>query len=435
MLAVADAAAAVLASSSLAWAFGGAIDQALWAAAFVPGWVLLAKLLGLYDLDHRSLRHLTVDELPSLVLWATAGTASLALFLVLMPAPTLGARAALQVALIAAGAAAILRGVARWSWRYVTARESALIIGNGALADATARKLQLFSDIHVNVVTQRDEVGLTDLESMARAVPQVDRIIVASQEIDEDLVAELVAFCRREQIKLSVVPPLRGMFVASVQLNRIAELPVFEYSTWDVPRSTMLLKRMLDIAMSSVALVVLAPLFALIAFAIKLDSRGPVLFAQRRAGLGGRPFRMYKFRTMVSDAEERLHEVVVLADLEEPMFKLTRDPRVTRVGRVLRRASLDELPQLFNVLMGEMSLVGPRPEQVELVERYRPEHLFKLEVKPGITGPMQVYGRGELRFEERLAVEREYVENLSIGRDLRILALTTGAVFNGKGAF
>jgi lipopolysaccharide/colanic/teichoic acid biosynthesis glycosyltransferase len=126
---------------------------------------------------------------------------------------------------------------------------------------------------------------------------------------------------------------------------------------------------------------------------------------------------------------------VALDDLDEPMFKVPSDPRITRLGSVLRRTSLDELPQLVNVLAGEMSLVGPRPEQVELVRRYRPEHRFRLEVKPGMTGPMQVFGRGELTFEERLGVERDYVENLSFGNDLRILALTFTAVISGKGAY
>jgi lipopolysaccharide/colanic/teichoic acid biosynthesis glycosyltransferase len=144
---------------------------------------------------------------------------------------------------------------------------------------------------------------------------------------------------------------------------------------------------------------------------------------------------MIKFRTMVSNAEDLLNDLVPFDKLADPMFKLREDPRVTSVGRFLRRTSLDELPQLFNVLRGDMSLVGPRPEQVELVDRYAPEHRFRLAVKPGITGPMQVYGRGELSFEERLAVEREYIENLSIGRDVRILALTLPIVFAQRGAF
>jgi lipopolysaccharide/colanic/teichoic acid biosynthesis glycosyltransferase len=138
---------------------------------------------------------------------------------------------------------------------------------------------------------------------------------------------------------------------------------------------------------------------------------------------------------MRADAEDILPTLVRLDELREPVFKLERDPRVTRFGRFLRRTSLDELPQLVNVLRGEMSLVGPRPEQVELVRRYRPEHRFRLAVKPGLTGPMQVFGRGALSFEERLAVERDYIENLSISRDLRILALTVPSVLAGNGAY
>jgi lipopolysaccharide/colanic/teichoic acid biosynthesis glycosyltransferase len=144
---------------------------------------------------------------------------------------------------------------------------------------------------------------------------------------------------------------------------------------------------------------------------------------------------MLKFRTMEDGADDRLGELVDIGELEEPAFKLRDDPRVTSVGRLLRRTSLDELPQLVNVVRGEMSLVGPRPEQVEIVEHYTPEQRFRLSVKPGITGPMQVYGRGALRFDERLAVERDYIENFSVGRDLHILALTIVPVLRRRGAY
>jgi lipopolysaccharide/colanic/teichoic acid biosynthesis glycosyltransferase len=182
-------------------------------------------------------------------------------------------------------------------------------------------------------------------------------------------------------------------------------------------------------------LFMLSPALLAIGVWILVDGGRPALLAQERVGRNGKRFRMLKFRTMVPDAEDRLDEVVALDDLDDPMFKVPSDPRITRFGSVLRRTSLDELPQLVNVLLGEMSLVGPRPEQVELVRRYRPEHRFRLEVKPGMTGPMQVFGRGELTFEERLGVERDYVENLSLGNDLRILALTFTAVISGKGAY
>jgi lipopolysaccharide/colanic/teichoic acid biosynthesis glycosyltransferase len=138
---------------------------------------------------------------------------------------------------------------------------------------------------------------------------------------------------------------------------------------------------------------------------------------------------------MVRGAEELLPELVSIDELSDPMFKLKSDPRVTRMGRFLRRTSLDELPQLLNVLAGEMSIVGPRPELLDLVERYAPEHEVRLRVKPGITGPWQIYGRSELTFDEVLAVEREYVENLSLGRDLRIVLMTLPAVFGRRGAY
>ncbi len=168
---------------------------------------------------------------------------------------------------------------------------------------------------------------------------------------------------------------------------------------------------------------------------MRFSSRGPALFTQVRAGRAGKPFKILKFRTMCHDAEERIGEVISPDDLAEPMFKLRDDPRVTKVGRYLRRTSLDELPQLFNVLRGDMSLVGPRPEELWLVERYGETQRFRLEMRPGLTGPMQVHGRGELNFQERLAVEREYVENYSIRKDLKILLRTVSAVWRAPGAY
>jgi lipopolysaccharide/colanic/teichoic acid biosynthesis glycosyltransferase len=199
--------------------------------------------------------------------------------------------------------------------------------------------------------------------------------------------------------------------------------------------STLGLKRCADVVAAGLALVLTSPIFLLTAVAIRLNSRGPIFYVQQRAGLDGNPFGMLKFRTMVNGAHERLADVVEIDALVDPMFKIRNDPRVTAVGRFLRRWSIDELPQLVNVLRGDMSLVGPRPEQLELVERYRPEHRFRLEARPGMTGPMQVFGRGNLAFDERLAVEREYIENLSLGRDIRILLMTIPAVLSGRGAF
>jgi exopolysaccharide biosynthesis polyprenyl glycosylphosphotransferase len=333
-------------------------------------------------------------------------------------------------------AAFVFRAVARFAWRHMTWPERVLILGDGPIADAARRKLDLFPDIHARAVDEPRDAMTELVNDPERLLDlQIDRIIIATDSINEQLIAELVAMCRRNRVKLSLVPPAQGMFGTASRLTHVADLRVLEYNTWDVSRSTLFLKRTLDVAVSLTALVALSPAFLLIALLIFLDSPGRVVFSQVRVGIGGRRFRMHKFRTMVSDAEARLIELVSFDSLNEPMFKFPNDPRVTRVGRLLRRTSLDELPQLFNVLKGDMSLVGPRPEQVELVERYTPEQLLRLSVKPGLTGPMQVYGRGQLSFEERLAVEREYIENLSVTRDLRILALTIAPVINGRGAF
>jgi exopolysaccharide biosynthesis polyprenyl glycosylphosphotransferase len=435
MLALGDAISALLVCLSLGTVFGGQFAHMLWSALFLPVWLVLAKLHGLYDHDHRRLRHLTVDELPSIFIWATTGTSLLALFLALTPGGALSVPAAVRAWVIVLSSGFLLRVFARLLWRWITPPARTLVVGGGGLGAATRRKIQLFPDIHVEVVAERDQLGMDELYAEADDLRDIDRIILASQTIDEELIAGLLSYCRRRRVNLSVVPPVRGMLGTAVQLNHVADLPVVEYNTWDVSRSTLLLKRVLDVTIAAISSIVLAPALVLIALAIKLDSSGPIFFSQVRAGWGGRPFTVRKFRTMVGDAEERLAELVPFESLRDPMFKLQRDPRATRVGRFLRRTSLDELPQFLNVLKGDMSMVGPRPEQVELVERYTTDQRFRLAVKPGLTGPMQVYGRGQLTFEERLAVERDYIENLSLARDLRILALTVAPLFTGRGAY
>jgi exopolysaccharide biosynthesis polyprenyl glycosylphosphotransferase len=434
MLSLADVGVALAVAASFGL-FGPGLPTAAWSVVFVPVWILAAKLCGLYDRDHRTLRHLTVDEMPTILVWGISCVAALTLLLQATPAGGVDPGTAIRALVVVLGGGLAFRSLARFAWRRLTPPERTIVIGSGRPTDAIRRKLELFSDIHVSVVGEVEDVTPEDLRAGGAWAARADRLILATTWIDEQLIGELVAFCRRERVKLSVVPPARGMFGTAVWLKHIADLPVVEYNTWDVSRSTMMLKRVLDVVVSGLTLLLTAPLFAATALAIRLTSGSPVFFVQTRAGLGGREFRMLKFRTMRRDAEAALPKLVPFDSLDEPVFKLSRDPRVTRLGQLLRRMSLDELPQLLNVLKGDMSLVGPRPEQIELVERYAEQHRIRLAVKPGMTGPMQVYGRGELTFEERLAVEREYVENISLGRDLRILALTVASVVSGRGAF
>ena len=436
MLALADVAALVVGNLSLGLAFDSDVERTVWGLAILPVLLIFAKLYGLYDRDHTALRHLTVEELPSISFWTLTATAGTALLLEATPAGGPSVMQGVRFWIAAGAAAFFFRALARFAWRRITLPERVFILGDGPLAKATRRKLELFPDIHARAVDDQRHAVSELLDDPKRLFDlRIDRIIVATDSINENLIAELVSMCRRNGIKFSLIPPAQGMFGTAVRLGRVADMPVLEYNTWDVSRSTLFLKRVLDVTVSLLALVLLAPLFLLIPFLIVLDSPGPVVFSQIRAGTQGRGFRMLKFRTMVADAEARLAHLVSFDALGEPMFKVRDDPRVTRVGRLLRRTSLDELPQLVNILKGDMSLVGPRPEQIELVERYTPEQCVRLSVKPGLTGPMQVYGRGQLTFGERLAVEREYVENISIGRDFRILTLTIAAVVTGRGAF
>jgi lipopolysaccharide/colanic/teichoic acid biosynthesis glycosyltransferase len=202
-----------------------------------------------------------------------------------------------------------------------------------------------------------------------------------------------------------------------------------------IPWPVSSLKWLLDVTVAVVGLLLALPLLLLAALLIKLDSPGPVLFTQTRLGKNGRPFRMYKLRTMVDGAEAMFESVAAANPLKGPAVKVPRDPRVTRVGRWLRRWSVDELPQLWNVLRGEMSLVGPRPEEPRIVALYDDWHRQRLAVKPGLTGPMQVNGRGQLSLDERVRLELDYIEHYRLWRDIAILLRSIPAVISGDGAY
>jgi exopolysaccharide biosynthesis polyprenyl glycosylphosphotransferase len=433
MLALGDL-LAVVTAAVLVGLWGSGPSAALLLVLSAPIWIVTAKLAGLYDRDHKTLRHLTVDELPWLMVWTLSSTALLTLLLAPFPAldPSSNDRLLVWGSVLALGY--VFRATLRGIWRRITPPQRVLIVGEGPLAQAVVRKLELFPDIHAEI--QSRIPSCAELQGqLHEVIDDVDRVVIACSELSEGLLEELLPVCRSNHVKLTIVPPTRGMFGTATHLTHIADLPLLDYNTWDISRTTVALKRVFDVGVALTVLVVTSPLFVLAGLATLLDSGLPIFFRQTRGGEHAHPFRMLKFRTMVQDAEARLADLVPFDELADPMFKLKADPRVTRVGRVLRRTSIDELPQLINVLRGDMSIVGPRPEQLDLVERYAPEHQFRLAVKPGITGPMQVYGRGELTFEERLAVEREYVENLSLARDIRIVLMTVPAVLRKRGAY
>jgi exopolysaccharide biosynthesis polyprenyl glycosylphosphotransferase len=196
-----------------------------------------------------------------------------------------------------------------------------------------------------------------------------------------------------------------------------------------------LFKRLLDVVLASLGLILSLPIWLIVGIAIKLDSKGPIVFVQERVGLHGRPFRFLKFRSMYKDAEERLQDLLAENEASGPVFKIRRDPRVTRVGRFIRRTSLDEVPQLINILRGEMSLVGPRPALVREVATYRPDDRVRLQVKPGLTCLWQVRGRSEVDFDTWMQYDREYVERRSATLDMEIIVRTVFVVLACRGAY
>jgi exopolysaccharide biosynthesis polyprenyl glycosylphosphotransferase len=220
-----------------------------------------------------------------------------------------------------------------------------------------------------------------------------------------------------------------------LNVEDLGGIPMIGVREISISRPQMIFKRGMDVVISAVGTVVLLPFFALIALLIKLDSPGPVFFTQIRVGKGEHLFACYKFRTMRQGAESEQEKLLELNEADGPIFKIRNDPRITRMGRILRRTSLDELPQLFNVLMGHMSLVGPRPAPPSEVQRYQPWHKRRLEVSPGMSGLWQVSGRSELSFDEMVLLDLYYIENWSPVLDLQIALRTLPKMLTGEGAY
>jgi exopolysaccharide biosynthesis polyprenyl glycosylphosphotransferase len=260
----------------------------------------------------------------------------------------------------------------------------------------------------------------------------VDEVILATPH-DRELTLRVLNEGRRLRLNVEMAPDLFGCAAVGGEVERLGDLPVICLHEERLPAGALLLKRFVDVVGASLALVVLSPLWALIAILIRLDSKGSVIYAALRAGRKGKPFRCYKFRTMVSNADELKHALRSHNQRSGPFFKIAADPRITRLGHFLRRYSLDELPQLWNVLKGDMSLVGPRPHPLDDFAAYEVEHLARLDVTPGITGLWQVTARRDPSFQKGIELDREYIGAWTLGMDMRILFQTLREVIRGSG--
>ncbi len=351
----------------------------------------------------------------------------------------------------------VLLGVARIIRRQVEARlrqrgigvERVLIVGAGEVGRAVMRAMVARSDLGYAVVGFVDDDpirgstdigrfralgGLESIESVIR-YERVDELIVTLPWTYYRKIAALVNVCERLRVRPRVVPELFQFSLSRVDVDDLGGIPLIGVKEHNLSSGARVVKRIIDIALTLAIIAVFWPVFLLIALAIKLDSSGPVLFTQARVGQHGNLFKVYKFRSMKRDAEECLSDLNGMNQASGPLFKIKSDPRRTRVGRILRRTSLDELPQLINVLRGEMSLVGPRPALPGEVEKYEPWQRQRLETPQGLTGLPQVSGRSDLSFDEACLLDIYYIENWSLSLDITIILRTIPQVLWGKGAY
>jgi exopolysaccharide biosynthesis polyprenyl glycosylphosphotransferase len=446
LAALAAAAAALLALGLLTSTARASLTYILIAGLL---WPVVAFSIGLYRSDQLSTWASAISEIPRafvavlLITWPLFGAASLLALdhEVVLTFLTVAATAAL---------AGVSRSIVRAGLhRTPELRQRTLILGSGVVAGQVVKKLQdngQFGLVPVGMVDDEvHNVGTAELPWLGRfadldtivETQQIDRVIIAFSRASHEQLLESIRACRDAGVAIDVVPRLFEFLEGVQALDQVGGLPVLSISAANLTSISMAAKRALDMVGSLCAITLLAPLMIAIAVAIKLESRGPVFFRQPRAGRRRSSFQLIKFRSMYIDAERRKRE---FEDLNEAgdgvMFKIRDDPRVTRVGRFIRRYSLDELPQLFNVLKGEMSLVGPRPlifPETDALEEHW--HLRRLELRPGLTGPWQIYGRSQTPFQEMVRFDYQYVAGWSLARDIEIMLATLPAVISGRGAY
>ena len=335
-----------------------------------------------------------------------------------------------------------------------------LVVGRGPEASLFIKEMSERPTLGYRVIGVVD-TGTTDGKLTYEGVPVIgtldalpelirdsgaNEVIIADADVNADTLFEVMIRCgRRRGVEFRIAPSLFNCLPRKTEIDQIGVLPMIRLFREPLSNVARVLKRTFDLLVSALAILLLLPLWLLIALLIKLDSKGPVFYTQERVGMDGRLFLLYKFRTMTAGADPQLHREYQkafiagraeanLGDDSKPTYKLLTDPRITRIGKFLRRTSLDEVPQLFNVLSGDMSVVGPRPPIPYEVEAYELWHRKRLDMKPGVTGLWQVSGRNRLPFEEMVRLDLFYIENWSLLLDLKII-LRTGFVMLGREGF
>ncbi len=437
--------------------------ESLWLGLTLPVWVGLATLYGLYDRDGNDVDHSTVDELMDVFHFILVGILIVAVGasiagIVEFTYVELGVFCILAFLLVAGS-----RIAARIAWRRTAHPQRVVIVGAGRTGQFVAKKLLRRPELGLKVVgfvdadpMQLDEelshleiLGPPDeLPGIAGAL-EVDRVIIAFSRNREEKTGELLKRFRAEDVRINIVPRLYDSLGLATSMRLAEGLPLVALPMTAIRPSFIVLKRTMDISLSAILLVILTPLFLLIAACLRIESPGAAFYKHERIGLNGKPFRLFKFRTMLTEycvgddfggdnaeleLERILTDAVLKAQMEQSQ-KLRDDPRVTRIGAFLRQTSLDEFPQLINVLRGEMSLVGPRPVTAAELDRYGDDVSLLLEAKPGMTGYWQISGRSNLDYAERVRLDLAYVSSRSLHLDIKILLKTLRARSWNAGAY
>ena len=411
---------------------GGALLEAdlvnLGSIVGLPLIVFAAKTLGLYDRDELVVHKTTLNDAPKLFYVTTLFT----LVYTVVQADLQDTTIATETILVLWSLMMVTIMVARWTARRIarssTPRERCVLVGDTAHAERVRRMLDSHPNLSAELVAVIPFARLTargeDAHEFGEYLRRSDfhRVIVTHTDANAGDMIDTIRIFKSRGIKVSVLPTLFDVLGSAVEFDDLGGATLLGVRRYGLTRSSQFLKRSLDVAVASAALIALAPLFATIAFLIKRSSPGPVFFRQTRVGRGDTRFRIVKFRTMRSDAEERKLE---LLDRNETrgLFKISDDPRITGIGRVLRRSSLDELPQLINVLRGEMSLVGPRPLVVDEDEQVAGWHRRRLDLTPGMTGAWQILGN-RVPLEDMVSLDYLYIVNWSLWSDIEILLRT-----------
>jgi exopolysaccharide biosynthesis polyprenyl glycosylphosphotransferase len=436
---------------------GARLDSAFEIFVFVgalPVWVLVGKLSGLYDQDEERTEHSTVDEFAGVLHLVTLGA-----WLVFAASWVTGAADvhtermlafwALSIGLVAGGRATA-RAVCRHSVAYL---QNTVIVGGGDVGQLIARKLIQHPEYGINLIgfvdrnpkVRRAELENVPLLGSPEALPQiirafgVERVVIAFSNETHEETLELIHKLRDFEIQLDLVPRLFEIVGPRVGVHSVEGLPLIGLPPTRMGRSSRSIKRAIDIVGASVGLLVSLPLFLVVALLVRRDSPGPVFFRQTRLGLDKREFTALKFRTMYADTDDSLHRAYIITTMDKGaapqrngLYKLERTDDITRVGRWLRKTSLDELPQLINVLLGDMSLVGPRPCLDYETDHFEPQHFERFLVPAGLTGLWQVTARSSTTFREALDMDVSYVRGWSIGLDLRLLFRTPSLMLKRK---